>query len=204
MPLSARVRQQVVRKLEAYEGRVNHFYLDSVGKVTVGVGHLIATRSAVAGFDMRVGSGGTVATLTEKHDEYDRVAAQPSGYRAAHYRAVTRLEMSDAEISRLRDHHFFFNDTATTEIYTRRNGYPDDFDDLPELVQMALFDLVFNLGATRLRSVFLNLDRAIRAGDWQRAATEAHRPQVSAARNLYVRQLFLSASGVPAVCIPTC
>ncbi len=204
MPLNMRVRQQVVRKLEAYEGRVNHFYLDSVGKVTVGVGHLLASRSAVAGVDMILGAGGAVAGLAEKHDEYDRVVAQPTGYRAAHYRSVTRLVMPDAEISRLRDHHVrvFYQELQT--IYARRNGYPDDFDDLPEFVQMALFDLVFNLGATRLRAVFLNLDRAIRAGDWHRAAAQSHRPQVSAARNLYVRQLFLSASGVPALCVPTC
>lgn len=204
MSLNIRVRQQVIRKLEIYEDRVNHFYLDSVGKVTVGVGHLIPDRSAVAGFDMIVAPSGPLASLAEKQDEYDRVAAEPVGYRASHYRAATRLLMSDTEISRLRDRHVRVFYRELQSIYTRPNGYPDDFDRLPAVVQMALFDLIFNLGATRLRHVFVNLDRAIRAGDWLRAAAESYRPQVSAARNLYVRQLFLSATGVPAVCVPAC
>ncbi|KAA3651328.1 MAG: hypothetical protein DWQ11_14365 [Proteobacteria bacterium] len=204
MPLNIRVRQQVVRKLEAYEGRVSHFYLDSVGKVTVGVGHLIADRGAVAGFDMIVVPSGPLASLAEKQDEYDRIAAETVGYRASHYRAAARLLMPDAEISRLRDRHVRTFHRELQAIYTRHNGYPDDFDALPEVVQMALFDLIFNLGATRLRHVFVNLDRAIRAGDWLRAAAESYRPQVSAARNWYVRQLFLSATGVPVACVPAC
>jgi len=59
-------------------------------------------------------------------------------------------------------------------------------------------------GATRLVNIFRNLDQSIRVSDWQAAAAESHRPQVSAARNLYVRQLFLSAAGVLPACIPTC
>lgn len=207
MPLSARVKQQVVRRLETYEGRVDHLYLDSVGKVTVGVGHLLPDRDAVAFIDLYTaqnGATGALATLSEKRDEYDRVAAQPIGYRASWYRSAARLVMLDADISTLRDNHVRSFYRELQSIYMTSKGCAEDFDRFPETAQMALFDLIFNLGATRLVTIFRNLDQAIRGSDWRAAAAESHRPQVSAARNLYVRQLFLSAAGVLPACIPTC
>lgn len=54
--------------------------------------------------------------------------------------------------------------------------------------------MVFNLGAHKIVHLFPSLGRAIKAGDWKQAAKESHRRQVSAARNRYVEQLFLSAA----------
>lgn len=44
--LNATERRTLRTTLERYEGRVPHMYLDSRGYVTVGVGHLIGTKSA--------------------------------------------------------------------------------------------------------------------------------------------------------------
>ncbi len=38
MPLKATVKTEVEKKIEEYEGRYNHMYLDSKAKVTIGVG----------------------------------------------------------------------------------------------------------------------------------------------------------------------
>ncbi len=207
MPLDSRVQQQVARKVEIYEGRVGHFYLDSIGKVTVGVGHLIPDRNAVAHIDMvkiTPGQPSVQASTGEKLDEYDRVSAEPAGYRASWYRRVTQLQMLDADITRLRDRHIHRFYRELCGIYSRARGYPNDFDTLPLPVQMALFDLIFNLGATKLVNVFRRLDVAIRASDWRQAATESLRPQVSNARNHYVHQLFMTAAGATVACVPTC
>lgn len=207
MTLDLRVRQQVARKLEAFEGRIEHFYLDSLGNVTVGVGHFIPDRDAVAGFTMETASAGQTpvpATLDEKRDEYDRIMAEPVGYHAPWYRHAARLRMPAAEINRLRDQHILRFYGHLKAIYARARGYRRDFDQFPLTVQMALFDLIFNLGPSRLVNVFVRLDAAIRAEDWAQAAVESNRPQVQAARNLYVRQLFTTAAGATVACVPFC
>lgn len=207
MSLSPRLRQQIVHRLESYEGRVNHLYLDSVGKVTVGVGHLIPYRGAISHIDLYTlwtGVTGSMATLSEKHDEYDRVAAQPAGYRASWYRSATRLVMLDTTISRLRDEHIDAFHRELQAIYSKKNHYAEDFNGFPEAVQAALFDLIFNLGASRLVNTFRRLNQSIQASDWLTAAKESHRPQVSAERNRYVHQLFLSAAGALPTCAPAC
>jgi GH24 family phage-related lysozyme (muramidase) len=207
MTLDLRVRQQVVRKLEAFEGRIDHFYLDSLGNVTVGVGHFIPNRDAVASLGMETavtGQAPVPATLDEKRDEYDRVLGAPLGYKAPYYGQVARLRMPAAEINRLRDQHIQRFYAHLRAIYTRGRGYHHDFDQFPLAVQMALFDLVFNLGPSRLVNVFVRLDVAIRAEDWAQAAVESNRPQIQAARNHYVRQLFMTAAGATVACVPFC
>ena len=57
-----------------------------------------------------------------------------------------------------------------------------------------LFRSIFNLGADKIVNVFTNFDEAIKAGNWNKAAQESNRPQVSPERNQYVKQLFLSAA----------
>lgn len=59
---------------------------------------------------------------------------------------------------------------------------------------MALFEMIFNLGATGLRSEWPRLNKAIGTGDWHTAARESFRPDVQETRNIYVRKLFESAA----------
>ena len=197
MPLNAIVKTQVSKKLEEYEGRINHLYLDSVGQVTVGVGHWIANRAAVATLPLSNAKTGKLATLAEKQAEYDSVSKQTKGFKAAWYKQHTTLVMNDSDITTLRDKHITSFYAELTNIYKKSKGYPADFDKLPEAVQKALFDMIFNLGATKLVNVFKNFDAAVKAGDWKKAGQESNRPQISAARNLYVKQLFLSAAAKP-------
>ncbi|QID16295.1 hypothetical protein G3580_00835 [Nitrogeniibacter mangrovi] len=207
MTLDPRVRQQVARKLETFEGRVNHFYLDQLGNVTVGIGHYIPDRDAVANITMETAATGQApvsATLAEKRDDYDRVSGAPVGYTAPYYGQVACLRMPAAEINRLRDQHIQRFHAHLRAIYARARGYRHDFDQFPLAVQMALFDLIFNLGPSRVVNVFPRLDAAIRAEDWAQAAAESNRPQVQPARNHYVRQLFMTAAGATVACVPFC
>lgn len=52
--LNANVRKTVSKTLEEYEGRIDHLYLDTKGKVTVGIGHMIPNAPAMAGVTMHV------------------------------------------------------------------------------------------------------------------------------------------------------
>lgn len=63
--------------------------------------------------------------------------------------------------------------------------------------RLALFDLIFNLGASRLRGQYPTMNGAIADLDWEKAAVESNRkPPISPVRNAYVRQLFQQAASV--------
>lgn len=49
--------------------------------------------------------------------------------------------------------------------------------------------MIFNLGATKITGSFPSFNKALKAGNWKKAATESNRPDVNAARNQYVKQL---------------
>ncbi len=80
MPLAANIKSEVVKKIEQYEGRFNHLYLDTKGKVTVGIGHLVPNRNAVVTvmlYKLKNKVPFQAASLAEKQAEYDKVSQSP-------------------------------------------------------------------------------------------------------------------------------
>ncbi len=195
MGLNADVKKRVAKKLEEYEGRVNHLYLDAKGYVTIGVGHLVKNRNAVAALVLcktKNSVPAQLASLKEKQDEYDTIVKQPVKYMASWYKQHTTLVMKKEDIDALLDKHIdsFFQELIG--IYQKSKGCFDEFDNLPENVQLALFDMIFNLGANQIVNDFPKFDQAIKAGDWATAARESNRPDVNIKRNNYVKSLFLT------------
>ncbi len=196
MPLKNSVKTIVQKKLEEYEGRYNHMYLDSKGKVTIGVGHLIASKNAVATITLyktKNNQPTTPASLKEKQDEYSNVLKQKKNYKASWYKQFTKLVMKEADINAQRDKHITAFYTELSGMYSKAKGYTNDFDAMPEEVQLALFDMIFNLGQTKLRTIFTNFNKAIKQEKWDEAAKQANRPDVNAARNTYVKTLLTDA-----------
>lgn len=196
MPLKISVKTMVQKKLEEYEKRYNHMYLDSKGKVTIGVGHLIANKSTVATiplYNTKNNQPTTPASLKEKQDEYGNVLKQKKNYKANWYKQFTKLVMKDADINAQRDKHIAIFYTELSGMYSKTKGYTNDFDAMPDEVQLALFDMIFNLGQTNLRTGFINFNKAIRQEKWDEAAKQSNRLDVNAARNLYVRTLLTKA-----------
>ena len=101
--------------------------------------------------------------------------------------------MKEEDINSQRDKHIDSFYSELTSIYKKTNGYPEDFDNLPDKVQIALFDMIFNLGKTKLKNTFPSFNAAIKASDWKKAALESNRPDVSTNRNTYVKDLFNAA-----------
>lgn len=194
MPLSISIKTELSKNLYKYEGKFNHLYLDTKGKVTVGVGHLVANRVVISIINLYKTKNKLptqLATLPEKQAEYDKISKLPWGnrYGAATFKPHTSLIMKDADINLLLDKHINSFYKELSNIYKKTNGYPDDFDKLHKNVQLALFDMIFNLGATRIISSFPNFNKALKASDWRKAATESNRPDVSPTRNQYIKQL---------------
>lgn len=196
MPLNTKVKTVVEKKLEEYEGRYNHMYLDSKGKVTIGVGHLIANKNAVSTLTLYTVKNklpSTAATLKQKQDEYDAIAKQKKNYKASWYQQHTSLVMKDADIDTQRNKHINTFYSELSGMYTKAKGFTTGFDDMPEAVQKALFDMIFNLGQTKLRTTFTKFNDAIKKEKWDEAAKQSNRPDVNAARNTYVKGLFNEA-----------
>ena len=195
MALNSNVRSVVEKKLEEYEGRYNHMYLDSKAKVTVGIGHLIANKAAVISLKMYTEKNKMphmVATMKQKQDEYDNLIKQKKNYKASWYKQHTSLIMKDTDINIQRKNHIDTFYSELVSVYKKTNGFKDDFDNFPVDVQKALFDMIFNLGQTNLRNKFIKFNDAIKQEKWKEAAKQSNRPDVNSTRNGYVKGLFNS------------
>ena len=106
---------------------------------------------------------------------------------ASKYLEHTKLDLPDTEIDSLLD----------ARIIEFKNGLKtkfSNFEDYPGTVQNALLDMAFNLGITGLVAKFPSLKAAILAEDWQKAADESNRPQVSKVRNTAVKDWLEAAA----------
>jgi len=175
------------RNFVRYEGRIEHMYLDSKGYVTVGVGHLLRTAGDAEKLPFRTKEGRR-AGVEEIRIEYENIKALPKNNAASFYRRHASLYLSDHDIDRLTDEHI---ENFEREL---RRQYPG-FDTFPSAARLALFDMIFNLGLTGLRTSWPRLNAAVRSRDWNRAAEESRRsPLIPEARNRYVKELFERAA----------
>lgn len=177
--------------IEPFEGRCPHMYLDTVGKVTVGIGNMLPDAGAAA-CCIFVRPDGTEATDAEIAIEFGRVASAVPGLRADAYASIAALRMPDHEIERL-----FRRRVA--EFCTQLEVHFPLLSEYPEPAQLALLDLAFNLGAAALPRKFPRLTLAVRAMDWRTAALESHRPQARDRRNAAIKSLFEDAAMAGAV-----
>lgn len=108
-----------------------------------------------------------VASLVEKQAEYDKISKLPYGqrYGSNSFKPHTSLVMKDSDINTQRDKHINNFYAELTNIYKKSNGYPDDFDNLHKNVQLALFNMIFNLGATKIVGSFPNFNKALKSSD---------------------------------------
>lgn len=198
MPLNATVKTEVSKNIEKYEGRIPHLYLDTVGKVTVGIGHMVPNKVAMATVTMyKKGKNNllVLATAAEKHAEYDTIKKQSFGrsYGATLFKKHTTLTMKDVDINAQRDKHVQSFYKELTGYYSTGNGFAKGFDTMPAEVQKALFDMVFNLGITKLKSQYVRFNGFIKTEKWDDAAKQSNRMGISPVRNKYVLDLFKTA-----------
>jgi len=200
MPLAASVRNEVYKSLEQFEWRVNHLYLDNKGNVTVGVGHLISSRTEMANIPMystQRKAPSNRATLAEKQAEFDNVTKQSKGYVAHWYKQHTTLIMQNLDINNQLNHHIDAFYKELIRYYTKSNGFKSDFDNFPVEAQIALFDMAYNMGLPKFKTQFINFNAAVKIEDWATASKESSRFDVKKFRNDYVKALFNSIPPSP-------
>lgn len=201
MSLKESVKEAVIEQLAKFEGRVDHFYLNSKGIASVGIGQLVLSEDVAASLPLYIPRmlkwWLRSATDEEKRAEYQFVQLNgpdnPSRYKASYYKQFTRLIMLDKDMEAILIKNIDSLYGELSLLYNETNGYLSNFADFPDEVQLALFDMIFNLGMTNLRTSWPKLNGAIKVEDWKTAAAESRRRQVSPVRNNYVRDLFLLA-----------
>lgn len=184
--ISPQERDVLCKNIERYEGRINHLYLDSRGYVTIGVGHLLSTVEAAMALPL-VDAQGKAASDELIAQEYQAIKDQPANRVAHFYRPLTQLRLHDEDIDRLTEQHI-------DHFYHELKVIYDDFDRFPSEVKLATFDLIFNLGMTKLKNRWPKFNGYIAKGDWQGASTECRRRGIADERNNYVRDLLLKAA----------
>lgn len=204
--------------LAVHEADIPHMYRDTAtdtasgvgctgGCITIGIGNKFESVDdavALAGSFFIRGADGQLreATESEIRSEFENLPRQPAGCSnanreaqrqcnsAGHYASRTNLTLSEEGRSNLCQGRM-----ANEFLPQLRNIYGQDaWDAMPANVQIALVDMVYNLGAGGLRNNWPNLNRSIRAQDWAAAAGHSNRPQLSAERNAHTRGLFESAA----------
>ena len=176
--------EQSMEKIMEFEGVVPWMYLDTVGKVTVGVGLMLVNE--IAAHALPFLSGDKAATTEEIAREFLRVSAMQKGKLAKFYATSRALRLPPEAIDeKLRSALLGF------EGYLR--SYLHGYDDFPDAAKLALLDMVYNLGPGHLFAEYPRLIAAVERGDWKSAAALSARRGPSATRNTWTRQQFLNA-----------
>jgi GH24 family phage-related lysozyme (muramidase) len=153
----------VSANLAKHEGRRLQMYLDSVGVCTIGIGHALFAPAACMQIPFWR-STNELATREEISAEYDAVKRK---LRAA--KLLISYEMTEmllrADLKRF--------ETVVGNTFSCWEQYPQS-------VQVALFDIAFNTGSFAHWPKF---SLAIQQRNFKAAAAESHRPQVSEDRN---------------------
>lgn len=162
------------------ENDVPYMYLDSTGNVTIGIGHLVASKKAAELLPFYNAKTGKRATKTEIDAAFDAIQAAPEGLYASKYKKFTNLVMrqSDIEAIALTQLNEFTSDL--------KQMFPD-YENYPAKARAALLDMMFNLGPHKLLYEFPHFDGAVRAYAWNIAAVQSHRKGIQAARNNAVK-----------------
>ncbi|WP_321471170.1 hypothetical protein [uncultured Paludibaculum sp.] len=177
--------QRLKARLREHEGVIPHLYLDTLGLVTCGVGHLVALPEHLDAVAMCKPDGST-ATQAEKRAEWHTVKGLSPAKLPSYYEQRTVLRMTPDAISALQDSDVNGFRTALT---ARLPG----FQEFPEPVQEALLDMAFQLGVSGLCRQFPRLVLAIKTRDWATCAAQCHRAGIQEWRNAATADLFMQA-----------
>ncbi|BEM74046.1 hypothetical protein SME36J_34690 [Serratia marcescens] len=177
--------EAVFDNLFFHEGSITHMYMDTTGHVTIGIGTMLPNVQAAQAVPFI--SAGNASTPQQIEAEYNRVAAIGPGYTAQHYQQGATMGISPNTVRSLAQSHV--NDDRNY----LRGMYPE-FDSFPLSVKVALHDIIYTVGPTRLRNGFPSFNNAINSKNWSEAAKESNRKDVGAGRNRNTRRQLLTGN----------
>lgn len=169
------------------EGSISHMYLDTVGKVTIGVGNMLPDVESAEALPFVTQKHMEPASKNEIRREFELVQQQKTGLIASSYRQYTKLQLTDEYIDQLLDKRIDEFETGLQKDF-------DNYESYPDAVRLGLMDMAFNLGNSGLIRKFPTFTLAAKEEKWDVCATECKRRGISDERNRETRELFESVS----------
>ena len=170
---------QIRVNCEGAEGRIPHFYLDTKGNVTIGIGHLVLSSDHAANLELEPES--------EIVSDYIAVKNSVPGLIASVYAPLCKTRMTDANIDALLDSDLAGCSGQLSHKFPGMDSFPDPS-------QAGLLDMGFNLGIGKLGSKFPTFCKAVDARDWATCAKECHRLDIPESRNVWTVNMFNEAA----------
>lgn len=175
--------------LKDHEGLSPQMYTDSLGNVTVGIGHLIAGITEALGLPF-LKSKTTILGHGTTNVSVERASAAEI---TAAFNAVSRTGVNSALY--MSDDAVIAQCIATVESdRAALKAMYSGFDNFPPHAKTAIHDMIFNLGVTRLRNEFPKFNDAVNRQDWATAAVESHRTGIQDTRNQDTYNQLIAAS----------
>jgi len=184
-----------------WEGLSHNMYADSEGNVTVGIGTLLSSpedatklgfhnrRTTRAHGDELVGY--SPASEDDIRGNYQMVKDVYHNKSLSYRQQVAEwsgsaMVLTDNEIGSMAVKHIN-RDRANLQ------GLYAGFNSFPQSVKVALHDMAYNMGISKLRNHFPHFNDAINRRDWAAAAAQSHRKDIGDDRNNETREQLLRA-----------
>jgi GH24 family phage-related lysozyme (muramidase) len=177
----------VFKDMKEHEGMVPYMYLDTVGKVTIGVGNMLPDAAAAKKLAFTNKDTGKPATQKEIEDAFAAVSKMDKGKLYTHYKQKPSLELDEETIKtlaldRIKDEF----EPGVKKIYP---GY----DNYPPSAKRALIDMAYNLGTAGLEK-FKKLKESAELGEWEKASEQCSRKGIQETRNTWTKEMFKAAA----------
>ncbi len=181
------VRERAVDRTAGFEKFIEHMYLDTKGKVTVGYGHMLESATAATAVPF-MKADSSKPTNQEVKDEWALINSKEAGKGAGYYKQFTKLVITEPAA---KDDLKKKLVNAASDLAVR---FPK-IDECPEDPQDALLDMMYNIGLTKFTEAkWPKLFSAVKSQNWTEAASNCYRPDVNQERNDAIKSLFLAAA----------
>lgn len=173
--------------LRRWEGCTTWMYLDSIGNVTCGIGHLLRGPDDALALPWINELDGELADPSVVRTSFHVIESAPRGREAGAYKPHTHIRLGEADVEAIA------LSRMSNEFFPGLRRLFAAFDDYPGTARAALVDMAYNLGVAGLGK-YTRLRDACASGNWNVAAMECRRTTSRQERNQWTVEQFLAAA----------
>jgi GH24 family phage-related lysozyme (muramidase) len=202
-------KDEAKKNLVKHEEDIEHPYIDTAFKITVGIGINIDEKTKFTSLPWQLGKNGTKATKAQIEEAYNKLTRQKTnpaniktvkenGRETKTFNVLAKTQeswtgfwLSPDERNKL------FNDVFDYFYKVLSDKKFSDFNCFSPPAKIALMDMIYNLGETRFsRTKWPSLFKAVNQRDWETAAEQSHRqiPNDQTGRNQHTYDQFTDAA----------
>jgi len=185
------------QQLKQHEGCINHMYLDSVGIVTVGVGHAIFNHNMLDGIKFIYKHNGQLACSADVKAEYNYIKTYADkNYNAKAFDKLTKLELAPNQSDKLFAADLNQAIYAVNNYLTRLKSL--QFFTIPQPAMHAMVSMTFNMGHTKFLggNKWPKFKAALKKRDWQECAIQTNYRGPSKQRIADLKECFMHAARI--------